>query len=331
MQSGQLRRREFITLLGGSAAWPLAARAQQGMRRVAVVLGFEQGDQQGQIRFAAFVETLARLGWNDSRNVRLDIRWAGGNVARYKTVAMEVIAASPDVIAAMTNPFVAQLQPLTKTIPIVFIQVSGSVGAGFVSNIARPGGNITGFENFQPEMGGKWLELLKEAVPSMTRAGILLQPENSSLAALRQVIEAAAPKLGVQAIPIGVHDTAEIERGISAFAEQANGGLIVLADPLTIRNRDLIIVLTARYRLPSIYMLRFFTNSGGLIAYGSDQLEQWRGAAGYVDRILKGEKVGDLPVQAPTKYETVLNLKTAKALGLDVPATVLARADEVIE
>ena len=243
--------------------WPFAARAQQAMRRVAVVLGFEQGDQQGHIRLAAFVETLARLGWSDGRNVRLDIRWAGGNVAGYKTVAMEVIAASPDVIAAMTNPFVAQLQPLTKTIPIVFVQVSGSVGAGFVSNIARPDGNISGFENFEPETGGKWLELLKEAVPSMTRAGILLQPENSSLAALRQLIE-AAPKLGVQASAIGVHDTAEIERGISAFADQTNGGLIVLADPLTIRNRDLIIGLAARYRLPAIYMLGFGPSHQGL-------------------------------------------------------------------
>jgi putative ABC transport system substrate-binding protein len=301
------------------------------MRRVAVVLGFEPDDQQGRIRLAAFVETLARLGWSDGRNVRLDVRWAGGNVARYNTVATEVIAASPDVIAAMTNPFLAQLHPLTKTIPIVFIQVSGSVGAGFVSNIPRPGGNITGFENFQPETGGKWLELLKEAVPAMTRAGILLQPENSSLATLRQVIEAAAPKIGVQAIAIGVHDTAEIERGISAFAGQANGGLIVLADPLTIRNRDLIIVLAARYRLPAIYMLRYFANSGGLIAYGSNQLEQWRGAAGYVDRILKGEKPGDLPVQAPSKYELVINLKTARALGIELPPMLLARADEVLE
>jgi putative ABC transport system substrate-binding protein len=327
-----MRRRDFISIIGGTAAvWPFAARTQQGMRRVAVVLGFEQGDEQGHMRLAAFVETLARLGWSDGRNVRLDIRWAGGNVARYKTIAMEVIAASPDVIAAMTNPFLAQLQPLTKAIPIVFIRVSGSVGAGFVNNIARPGGNITGFENFQPETGGKWLELLKEAVPSMTRAGILVQPENSSLAALRQVIEAAAPKLGVQASAIGVHDTAEIERGIAAFAEQTNGGLIVLADPLTIRNRDLIIALAARYRLPTIYMLRYFANSGGLIAFGSDQLEQWRGAGGYVDRILKGEKPGDLPVQAPTKYELVINLKTAKALGIELPPMLLARADQVLE
>jgi putative ABC transport system substrate-binding protein len=331
MQFGQVKRRDFITLVGSAAvAWPLAAQAQ-GVRRVAVVLGFAEGDQEGQARLTAFVEALARLGWNDRRNVLLDVRWAGGNLANYKSVAREVIAGSPDVIAAMTNPFVSQLQPLTKTIPIVFIQVSGSVGAGFVSNVARPGGNITGFENFQPETGGKWLELLKDAVPEMTRVGILLQPENSSLAALRQVIEAAAPKLAVQATAIGVHDTADIQRGITAFAEQPNGGLIVLADPLTIRNRDLIIVLAARYRLPAIYMFRYFATSGGLIAYGSNQIEQWRGAAGYVDRILKGEKPGDLPVQAPTKYELVINLKTARAIGLDVPATLLARADEVIE
>jgi putative ABC transport system substrate-binding protein len=326
-----MNRRDFITLLGGAAAWPLAARAQQSMRRVAVVLGFAQGDQEGQIRLAAFVETLARLGWSDGRNIRFDIRWAGANVAHYKAVATEVTAASPDVIAAMTNPFMAQLQPLTKTIPIVFIQVSGSVGAGFVSNIARPGGNITGFENFQPETAGKWLELLKEVAPAITRVGILLQPENSSLAALRQVIEAAAPTLGVQATAIGVHGTAEIERGIAAFAEQPNGGLIVLADPLTIRNRDLIIVLAARYRLPAIYMLRYFATSGGLIAYGSNQIEQWRGAAEYVDRILKGEKPSDLPVQAPSKYELVINAKTAMAIGLDLPASLLARANEVIE
>ena len=330
MQFDQLKRREFISVLGGGAAWPLAVQAQ-GVRRVAVVLGFAEGDQEGQARLTAFVEALARLGWNDRRNVLLDVRWAGGNLANYKSVAREVIAGSPDVIAAMTNPFVSQLQPLTKSIPIVFIQVSGSVGAGFVSNVARPGGNITGFENFQPETGGKWLELLKDAVPEMTRVGILLQPENSSLAALRQVIEAAAPKLAVQATAIGVHDTADIQRGITAFAEQPNGGLIVLADPLTIRNRDLIIVLAARYRLPAIYMFRYFATSGGLIAYGSNQIEQWRGAAGYVDRILKGEKPGDLPVQAPTKYELVINLKTARAIGLDVPATLLARADEVIE
>jgi putative ABC transport system substrate-binding protein len=327
-----MRRREFVALFGSAtAAWPLVTHAQQGMRRVAVVLGFAEGDQEGQIRLAAFVETLGRLGWNDGHNVRLDIKWAGGNVALYKAAAMEVTATSPDVIVAMTNPFVAQLQLLTKTTPIVFTQVSDSVGVGFVSSIARPGGNITGFENFQPETGSKWLGLLKEAAPAVTRVATLLQPENSSLAALGRAIEAAAPALGVQATALGVHDAAEIERGIAAFAQQPNGGLIVLANPVTIRNRDLIIVLAARYRLPALYMFRYFATSGGLIAYGPEQLEQWRNAAGYVDRILKGEKPGDLPVQAPTKYELVINLKTAKAIGLNLPAPLLARADEVIE
>ena len=327
-----MRRRHFISLLGlgAAAALPLAVRGQQGMRRVAVVLGFAEGDPEGQARLAAFVETLARLGWTDGRNVRLDIRWAGGNMAVYKALAMDLVATSPDVIAAMTNPFVTQLQPLTTTIPIVFIQVSNSVGVGFVGTIARPGGNITGFENFEPEIGGKWRALLKEAAPAVMRVGVLLE-ENTSLAALRRAIEAAGPRLDVQVVALGIHNADEIQRSIATFAEQPNGGLIVLANPLTIRNRDLIILLAARYRFPAIYMFRYFATSGGLIAYGTNQLDQWRGAAGYVDRILKGEKPGDLPVQAPSKYELVINLKAARAIGLDLPATLLARADEVIE
>jgi putative ABC transport system substrate-binding protein len=271
------------------------------MRRVAVVLGFTQDDQQGQIRLAAFMDTFARLGWNDGRNVRLDIHWAGGNMTRYKAVAADVAAVSPDAVVAMTNPFVAQLQPLTKTIPIVFTQVSDSVGAGFVTNITHPGGNITGFENFLGDMGSKWLGLLKEAAPAVVRVGIVLDPDNSSLAALRKAIEAAAPKLGVQTAALGVHAAADIDDIINEFAQQPNSGLIVLANPVTIRNRDLIIMLAARHRLPAVYMFRYFATSGGLIAYGIDQLEQWRGAAGYVGRILKGEKPGDLPVQAPSK------------------------------
>jgi len=327
-----MRRREFITLLGSAAATgPYALRAQQRMPQVAVVLGFAEGDQEGQSRLAALVETFTRLGWSDGRNVRLNIRWAGPVVTRYKAVATEVTAASPDVIAAMTNPFVAQLQPLTKTIPIVFVQVSDSMGAGFVSNIARPGGNITGFENFQPEIGGKWLGLIKEAAPPVARIGILLQLENSSHAAMERVIEKTAPDFGVQVTALNVHDAAEIESAIVRFAQQPNGALIVLASPVTIPNRDLIVMLGARYRLPAIYMFRYFATSGGLIAYGPDQLDQWRGAAIYVDRILKGEKVGDLPVQAPSKYELVINLKAARAIGLNLPASLLARADEVIE
>jgi putative ABC transport system substrate-binding protein len=301
------------------------------VRRVTVVLGFEQGDQEGQNRLAAFADTLAQLGWTDGRNIRLDVRWAGANIANYKAVAMDVVAASPDVIAAMTNPFVSQLQPLTKTIPIVFVQVSDSIGAGFVSNITRPGRNITGFENFLPEIGGKWLGLLKEAAPGVTRVGIVLDPENSSHVLLRRAIEAAAPALDVQMTSLGVHDAVEIERNISAFAEQRDGGLIVLANPVTIRNRDLIIGLTVRYHLPAIYMLRYFATSGGLIAYGVGQLDQWRGAAAYVDRILKGESPGNLPVQAPTKYQLVINLKTAKVLGLNIPQSLIVAADEVIE
>jgi putative ABC transport system substrate-binding protein len=327
-----MKRREFLGAIGGvAAAWPLPARAQQRMPQVAVVLGFAEGDQEGQSRLAAFVKTFTRLGRSDGRNVRLNIRWAGPVVGRYKAVATEVTAASPDVIAAMTNPFVAQLQPLTKTTPIVFVQVSDSVGAGFVSNIARPGGNITGFENFQPEIGGKWLGLLREAAPAVTSVGILLQQENSSLAAIRRVVEKTAPKFGVQVTALNGHDATEIDNAIVRFAEQPNSGLIVLASPVTIPNRDLIVMLGARYRLPAIYMFRYFATSGGLIAYGPDQLDQWRGAAIYVDRILKGEKVGDLPVQAPSKYELVINLKTAKVLGLAIPPALLARADEVIE
>jgi ABC-type uncharacterized transport system substrate-binding protein len=328
-----MRRRDFIALVGAAAALsPPVSSAQPKLRRVTVVLGFAQGDAEGQARLAAFVETLTQLGWQDGRNVRLDIRWAGGDIARYKTIAMEVIATAPDVIAAMTNPFVAQLKPLSSTIPIVFVQVSNSVGIGFVNSMKQPGGNITGFENFQPEIGGKWLALLKEAAPAVKRVGILLEPENSSLAALRRGIEDAAPVLGIESTIIGVHDAAEIERGIATFAElRPDGGLVVLANPVTIRNRDLIIVLAARYRLPAIYMFRYFATSGGLIVYGVDQIDQWRGAAKYADRILKGENPSELPVQAPSRYELVINLKTARAIGLDLPGALLARADEVIE
>jgi putative ABC transport system substrate-binding protein len=234
------------------------------------------------------------------------------------------------VIVAGGNPFLSQLQPLTKTIPIVFNQTSDSVGAGFVSNVTRPGGNITGFENYQPEIAAKWLELLKAVAPAVTRVGTVLDPQNSSHTGLWRVIEATAPALGVRAIALKIHDASEIER-ISAFAAQENAGLIVVAYPVTIRNRAPIIALAARYRLPAIYMVRYFATDGGLLAYGVDQLDQWRGAAGYVDRILKGEKPGDLPVQAPTKYQLVINLKTAKVLGITVPSSLLATADEVIE
>jgi putative ABC transport system substrate-binding protein len=330
-----MRRRDFMTLLGGgaAAAWPLAVHAQQpSMKRVAVVIPDSQGDREWQVRLAAFVEALARLGWSDGRNVRLDVRWVGADTTRYNTVAMELTAGLGfDVIVAAANPLVAQFQLLTKTIPIVFIAVSDPVGGGFVNNVARPGGNMTGFENFQPEMGGKWLGLLKEAVPGIKRIGILLHPGTSAHTAFRQVIETAAPTFAVTTTAIGVQNAVDIERGFAAFVEQPDGGLIVLPHPILTQNRDLIIVLTARHRLPAIYPFRYFAIIGGLISYGIDPLEQWRGAAGYVDRILKGEKAGDLPVQALNKYELVINLKTAKAIGLNLPAPMLDRTDKVIE
>jgi putative ABC transport system substrate-binding protein len=256
----------------------------------------------------------------------------GADSARYEPIAMELTAApAPDVIVPSGNLLVAQFQSLTKTIPIVFLGVSDPVGGGFVTNIARPGGSLTGFENFQPDIGGKWLGLLKEAVPGMTRVGILLQPETSAHAAFRRVIEATAPALAVQPTVMGAHNAAEIERNIDEFAQQPNGGMIVLPHPAFIQNRDLIIVLAARHSLPAIYPFHYFATSGGLISYGIDPLEQWRGAADYVDRILKGEKPGDLPVRALDKYEMVINLRTARAIGLSLPPIMLDRANEVIE
>jgi putative ABC transport system substrate-binding protein len=328
-----MRRRDFLGVLGGAAIWPIAAHAQQpGIRRVTMVMPASQDDQDWQGRLAAFIETLARLGWSDGRNVRIDVRWVGVNVALYKPFAMDLAAGSPsDLIVTSSNPLVAQLQSQIKNIPIVFTGVSDPVGGGSVNNIARPGGNATGFENFQPDIGGKWLGLLKEVAPSMTRVGILLHPETPAHAAFRQVIEAASPMLALPITAIGVHDATEIEQSLAKFAEEPNGGVIVLPHPILIQNRDSILVLAARYRLPTIYPFRYFATSGGLISYGTDYIEQWRGAAGYVHRILKGEKPGDLPVQASSKYELIINLKTAKAIGLDVPAQMLNRADKVIE
>jgi putative tryptophan/tyrosine transport system substrate-binding protein len=328
-----MRRRKFITLLGGAVVWPAVAWAQQpGIRRVAVIMPAPQDDQDSQGRLAAFIETLARLGWSDGRNVRLDVRWAGGDIKLYNAFAMDLATGSPsELIVTSGNPLLTQLQSQIKTIPIVFTGVSDPVGGGFVSNVARPGGNVTGFENFQPDIGGKWLGLLKEVDPGVTRVGILLHPETSAHVAFQQVIEAASPPLALRLTAIGVHDAFEIERSLAKFAEEPNGGLIVLPHPILNQNRDLIIALAGRYRLPAIYPFRYFASSGGLISYGTDPVEQWRGAAGYVDRILKGEKPGDLPVQALSKYELIINLKTAKAIGLDVPAQMLNRADKVIE
>lgn len=330
-----MRRRAFLTLISGAAtAWPLRLRAQQiSLKRVAVVIPAAADDQEFQLRLAAFVELLSRSGWSDGRNVQLDVQWVGGELSRYPAVARDLTTTgkSPDLIVAAANPLVAQFQSMTKTIPIVFVAVSDPVGGGFVTSIARPGGNMTGFENFQPELGGKWLALLKEAIHNMSRVGMLLQPETPAHISFQRVIETAAPKLDVQPISLPVHDSAEIEHAISTFAGGSDEGLIVFPHPLFFQNRDLIIVLTARHRLPAIYPFRYFAVDGGLISYGIDSVEQWRGAAGYVARILNGEKPGDLPVQALNKYEMVINLRTAKAIGLDLPSLMLNRADKVIE
>jgi putative ABC transport system substrate-binding protein len=330
-----MKRRELITLIGGAAAWPLAARAQQPerVRRIGLLLGpYTQTDREGQARVAAFLDTLQKLGWADGRNVQIDYRWGGGDTDRARAFAAEMVRSAPDVIlAGGSNPALTELRRLTSTIPIVFTQMSDPVGSGFVTSLARPGGNMTGFQNFEPEMGGKWLGVLKEAVPNLSRAVVLFGSNAAANVALLRAAEAIAPTLGVQLTAFDFVVDADFERAIAAFATQPDGGVIVFPHPNTVANRASLIILAARHRLPAIYPFRFFAVEGGLISYGIDQVEQWRGAASYVDRILRGEKPGGLPVQAPTKYELVVNLKTAKALGLHIPPAFPLRADEVIE
>ena len=329
-----MKRREFITLLGGAAAWPLAARAQQPdrMRHIGVLMAAAADDPEYQARIGAFQQGLALLGWTDGRNARIDTRWAATNADDIRRHAAELAALAPDVILAATGTTtVAPLLQATRTVPIVFVLVIDPVGAGFVASLARPGGNATGFLMFEYGLSAKWLELLKQIAPGVARVAVLRDPTIASGIGQFGAIQSAAPSLRMEASPVNVRDAGEIERDITAFAHSSNGGVIVTASPEASRHRDLIVTLAARHRLPAIYASRYFVTEGGLISYGPDILDQYRRAAGYVDRILKGEKPADLPVQAPTKYELVLNLKTAKALGLDVPATVLARADEVIE
>jgi putative ABC transport system substrate-binding protein len=329
-----MRRREFITLLGGAAAaWPLAARAQQGerMRRIGVLLPAAADDAEFQTWVGAFLQALALLGWTIGRNVRIDTRWATTNVAEIRRHAVELAALAPDVILAHGGPTVGLLLQATRTVPIVFPVIIDPVGAGFVDSLARPGGNATGFLVFEFSMGGKWLELLKQIAPSVTRVAVLRDDANPNGIAQFGVIQAVAPSLRVEVIPVNMRDAGEIERTVAAFARSANGGLIVTGSGPAVVHRDLIVTLAARHKLPAVYYERFFVAAGGLISYGPDFVDQYRRAAGYVDRILKGEKPSDLPVQAPVKYETVLNLKTAKALGLDVPNTLIGRADELIE
>jgi putative ABC transport system substrate-binding protein len=327
-------RREFIALLGSAAAaWPLAARAQQAepMRRIAVLMPLAEDNPVSQARIAAFVQGLQQSGWTDGRNVRIDYRWSAGDPNRIRKLAMELMALGPDVVLASTSAAVAPLRQATSTVPIVFAVVTDPVGAGFVDSLARPGGNATGFLAFEYSLSAKWLELLKEVAPRVTRAGIVRDPALASGPSQYAAIQSMAPSLAIEVSPINVRDVSEIERVIGAFAHSANGGLIVTASPLAAAHRGLIIGLAARHKLPAVYYERSYTAAGGLISYGPDFDDQYRRAAGYVDRILRGEKPGDLPVQAPVKYQLVINVKTGKALGLDVPPTLLARADEVIE
>jgi ABC-type uncharacterized transport system substrate-binding protein len=330
-----MKRRDFITLLGrAAAAWPLAARAQQaeGMRRIGVLMASAADDSESQARIAAFLQGLAQLGWADGRNVRIDTRWATTDPDDLRRHAAELAALAPDVLVAATGTVtVVPLLQATRTVPIVFVQVIDPVGAGFVVSLARPGGNATGFTIYEYGMSGKWLEFLKEIAPRMARAAVLRDPAIASGIGQFAAVQAVAPSLGVELSPVDVRDAGEIERAVTAFARSSNGGLIVTASALATRHRDLIIALAARHRLPAVYAYRYMVAAGGLASYGPDSIDQYRRAASYVDRILKGEKPADLPVQSPTKYETVINLKTAKALGLTVPDTVLARADEVIE
>jgi ABC-type uncharacterized transport system substrate-binding protein len=329
-----VKRRQFITLLGGAAAaWPLAARAQQpgGIRRIGNLMNVAETDRESPARIAAFVEGLQQAGWIDDRNVRIDHRWAAGDAERYRRYAAELVALAPDVILATAGPSVVALQQATRTVPIVFVQLIDPVGAGLVASLARPGGNITGFTAFEYGMSAKWLELLKEIAPRVTRVAVVRDPGITAGIGQFAAIQVAAPSFGVELTPVDGRDAGEIERAVAAFAHGANGGLIVTASPAIAARRELIMTLAARHRLPAVYPFRYYVDGGGLIGYGSEWTDQYRRAAGYVDRILKGDKPADLPVQAPTKYELAINLKTANALGLEVPPTLLARADEVIE
>ena len=328
-----MKRRAFITFLGGAAAWPLAARAQQPerMRRIGVLMNLAAADPESTARVTAFAQGLQESGWTIGRNVQIDTRWAAADADLFRRYAAELVALAPDVILASGSPAIMSLQQLTRTVPIVFVNIVDPVGAGFVESLARPGGNATGFVLYEYGMSAKWLELLKEIVPPLKLAAVLRDPAIASGAGQYAVIQAAAPSFRVELRAVGVRDAGEIERAVTAFARSSNGGLIVTGSPLTLVHRDLIITLAARHRLPAVYPFRYFATSGGLISYGPDTVDPFRRAAGYVDRILKGEKPADLPVQAPTKYELVVNLKTAKALGLEIPSSVLARADEVIE
>jgi putative ABC transport system substrate-binding protein len=327
-----MKRREFIAMVGGAATWPLAARAQQPdrVRHIGVLMEQAENSPEQQARVAAFLQGLQQLGWTNGRKLRIDFRWEASNTARSRDHATELVALAPDVILVAASPAAAALLQATRTIPIVFTNVADPVGAGFVASLARPGGNVTGFTVFEYGLGAKWLELLKEIAPHVTQAAVLRDPTQASGIGQFAAIQAVAPSLRVELQPVNVRDAGEIERAIGEFAG-SNRGLIITGSPLTGIHRELITTLAAQHRMPAVYPYRTFVAKNGLISYGPDQIDPFRRAAGYVDRILKGEKPADLPVQAPTRYELVINLKTARALGLEIPPTLVARADEVID
>ena len=329
-----MKRREFITLLGGAAVnWPLAARAQrqhEQARRIGVLFGaYTETDKAGQARLATFLKTLRELGWEDGRNLRIDYRWGAGKAEQNNKHVAELVQSAPDAIIITSDPVLAQLHKVTSTIPIIFTQVSEPVEGGIVASLARPGGNKTGFQNFEPAIGGKWLQMLKEIAPDLKNAGALFSRDAAAHAAFLQSAQTVAPSLGMTVIGVDFQD--DLERAITTYAEQPGCGLLVFPHPRTIANRRLINSLAGRHRMPAIYPYRYFAIEGGLISYGPDQIDQWHGAAIYLDRILKGEKPAELPVQTPTKYELAININAAKAIGLTVPSGLIARADEVIE
>ena len=325
-----MRRREFISLIGAAAGWPLAAPAQERVRRVAVLMATTSDEPESQARIVAFAQGLQEAGWSVGRNVRIESRWSTGDVSRLRRDAAELIALTPDVVLAGVGATIPALLEASRTVPIVFAQGLDPVGAGFVESLARPGGNATGFTQFEYSLSGKWFEMLKEVAPGVTRVGVLREAGPAGIGQWA-IIQAVAQASGVELSPINLRDPGEIERAVTAFARAPNGGLIAVVSASSQFHRDLIVSLAARHQLPVVYPYRFFVTGGGLMSYGPDLINQYRRAASYVDRILKGEKPGALPVQAATKFELVINLKTAKALGLDVPPTLLARADEVIE
>ena len=328
-----MKRRAFITLLGGATAWPLTARAQQGerVRRIGILLPAVADDPEWQARVGAFLQGLGQLGWSIGRNLAIDTRWATTNAAELRRHAAELAALAPDIILAGGTSSVVPLLQATRNVPTVFTMVIDPVGAGYVDSLARPGGNATGFMNYEYSIGGKWLELLKEIAPNVTRVAVLRDATQGFATSLFAVIQAVAPSLRVEVSPVNLRDAGEIEQSVATFARAPNGGLILTGSGAAVRHRDLIITLAARHKLPAVYFERFFVAAGGLASYGPDSVDAFRQAAGYVDRILKGEKPADLPVQAPTKYQLVINLKTAKALGIVIPQTLLGRADQVIE